>query len=70
MAPEDQERIAFTCAWATYCCNVMPFGLKDVGATYQWAMKTIFHDMMHKNMKDYVDDTLEKSKKRDTHLMV
>lgn len=31
-------------------------------------MTTIFHDMMHKNMEYYVDDTLAKSKKRDTHL--
>ena len=31
-------------------------------------MTTIFHDMMHKNMEDYVDDTLANSKKRDTHL--
>ena len=46
----------------------MPFGLKNTGATYQRAMTTIFHDMMHKNMEDYVDDTLAKPKKRDTHL--
>lgn len=46
----------------------MPFGLKNARATYQWAMTTIFHDMMHKNMKDYVDGTFAKSKKRDTHL--
>ena len=46
----------------------MPFGLKNAGATYQRAMTTIFHDMMHKNMEYYVDDTLAKSKKRDTHL--
>ena len=44
----------------------MPFGLKNVGATSQWAMTTISHDMMHKNMEDYVDDTLSNSKKRDT----
>lgn len=31
-------------------------------------MTTIFQDMMHRNMEDYVDDTLAKSKKRDTHL--
>ena len=31
-------------------------------------MTTIFHDMRPKNMEDYVDDTLAKSKKRDTHL--
>ena len=42
--------------------------LKNAGATYQQVMKTIFHDMMHKNMEDYVDETLAKSKKRDTYL--
>ena len=68
IAPEDQQKIAFTCAWGTYCWNVMPFGLKNVGATYQRAMTTIFHDMMHKNMEDYVDEILAKSKKRDAHL--
>ena len=51
----------------------MPFGLKNpglknAGATYQRAMTTIFHDMMHKNMEDYVDNTLAKSKKRNPHL--
>ena len=46
----------------------MLFGLKNVGATYQRAMTTIFHDMMHKNMEDYVDDMLTKSQHRNTHL--
>ena len=31
-------------------------------------MTTIFHDMMHKNMEDYVDETLAKFRKIDTHL--
>lgn len=68
IAPEDQEKTTFTCACRTYCWNIMPFGLKNAGATYQRAMTTIFHDMMHKNMEDCVDDTLAKSKKRNTHL--
>lgn len=59
----DQEKKTFTCAWDTFCQNVMPFGLKNVGSIYQRAMTTIFPDMMHKNMEDYVDDTLAKSKK-------
>lgn len=60
ISPEDQEKITFTCAWGKNCWNVMSFGLKNVGAIYQRAMTTIFYDMMHRNMEDYVDDTLEK----------
>ena len=68
IAPEDQEKTAFTCAWGTFCWNVMPFGLKNASATYQRVVTTIFHDMMHKNMEDYVDDTFVKSAKCHTHL--
>ena len=46
----------------------MPFGLKNVVATYQRAMTSIFHDMMHRTMEDYVDDTLVKSMIRAEHL--
>ena len=48
----------------------MPFGLKNAGATYQWAMTTIFHDIMHKEIKDYVDDIVVKSKTRRDHLAI
>lgn len=40
---------------------MMPFGLKNVGATYQRAMTVIFHDLIHKILEDYVDDILVKS---------
>ena len=46
----------------------MPFELKNVGATYQRSMNIVFHGMMHKNMKDYVDDNLAKSEQQKTHL--
>ena len=39
----------------------MPFGLKNVKATYQMAMVTLFHDMMHKEIEVYVDDMIAKS---------
>ena len=48
----------------------MSFGFKNVGATYQWAMTTIFHDMMHIFMEDYVDDILIKSHSREEHLPI
>ena len=43
--------------------RVMPFGLKNAGATYMRAMTTMFHDMMHREIEVYVDDVIIKSKK-------
>lgn len=48
----------------------MPFGLKNAGATYQREMTTIFHDMMHTFMEDYMDDLLAKSFTRAEHLSI
>ena len=45
----------------------MPFGLKNAGATYQRAMVTLFHDMMHKEIEVYVDDLIAKSRKGESH---
>ena len=47
MAPEDMEKTAFMTPWGTFCSRVMPFGLRNAGATYQRAMTALFHDMMH-----------------------
>ena len=34
MAPEDMKKTTFITPWGTFCYRVMPFGLKNVGATY------------------------------------
>ena len=34
MAPKDMKKTSFITLWGTYCYKVMPFGLKNVGATY------------------------------------
>lgn len=34
----------------------MPFGLKNVEATYQRVATTLLHDMIHKEMEVYDDD--------------
>ena len=47
----------------------MPFGLKNVGATYQRAMVTLFHDMIHKKIEVYVDDMIAKLQGKDDHIV-
>ena len=67
MAPEDRVKTAFTTPWGTYCYRVMPFGLKNAGATYQRAATTILHDMIHKEVEVDVDNMIVKSKEREGH---
>lgn len=68
MNEDDAEKMAFTTPWGVYCYRVMPFGLKNAGATYMRAMTTLFHDMIHKEIEVYVDDVIIKSKKSLDHL--
>lgn len=50
-----------------FCYKVIPFKLKNVGATYQRAMTYIFYYYMHDIVEDYIDDVLAKSKIQDDH---
>ncbi|KAL6178882.1 hypothetical protein ACLB2K_050399 [Fragaria x ananassa] len=67
MAFRDAEKTAFHTLYGNFHYTIMPFGLKNVGATYQRAMTAIFHDMMGKEVEDYVDDLVVKSKTRGEH---
>jgi hypothetical protein len=40
----DQHKTAFICPWGTFAYQKLPFGLKNVGATFQCAMSYTFHD--------------------------
>ena len=42
MNEEDQEKIAFVTSQRLYCYRVMPFGLKNTGATYQRLVNQMF----------------------------
>ncbi|RVX01350.1 Retrovirus-related Pol polyprotein from transposon 297 [Vitis vinifera] len=68
MALEDMEKTTFIIEWGTYCYKVMPFGLKNAGATYQRVVTTLFHDMMHRDVEVYVDDMIVKSQGKADHL--
>ena len=67
MHPLDVERTAFIMPHGLYCYNVMPFGLKNVGATYQRMVTKIFRPLIGKSMEVYIDDMLVKSKERPNH---
>ena len=47
----------------------MSFGLKNARATYQMAMVALFHDMMNKEIKVYVDDVIAKSNSKEEHIV-
>ncbi|XP_075645407.1 uncharacterized protein LOC142616433 [Castanea sativa] len=70
MSSKDAAKTAFRTPMGNFYYTVMPFGLKNAGATYQRAMTAIFHDMMHKEIEDYVDDIVVKSKTREDHLAI
>ena len=44
MHPNDEEKMAFITNKGVYCYWVMPFGLKNIGATYQRMMNTVFSE--------------------------
>lgn len=48
MSPDDMEKTTFITPWGTFYYKVMPFGLKNSGATYQRAMVTLLHNLIHK----------------------
>ncbi|KAG9446294.1 hypothetical protein H6P81_012422 [Aristolochia fimbriata] len=68
MDPKDEEKTAFRTPKGIFCYKVMPFGLKNAGATYQRAMQKIFDDFLHKFVECYVDDVVVKTKSRGDHL--
>ena len=50
MAKENQEKIAFIMSQRLYCYKVMPFGLKNAGATYQRLVNKMFSKQIGRNM--------------------
>ena len=67
MAPKDITKTTFTTEWGIYCYTVMSFGLKNARAIYQKMVTTLLHDMMHNEIKVYIDDMIVKSKDRKSH---
>ena len=68
MATQDQKDTAFITNRGAYCYKVMPFGLKNAGATYQRMVDKLFKYQLGRNMEVYIDDMIVKSKVVGTHL--
>lgn len=68
-AKKDISKIVFQCTGELESCysTIIPFGLKNVGATYQRVMNLIFHDLIGKFMQVYID-VVVKSELKDNHL--
>ena len=68
MDPGDQEKTSFVTAQGTYCYRVMPFGLKNAGATYQRLVNRMFQKQIGTTMEVYIDDMLVKSTTVELHI--
>ena len=68
LATDNQEKTAFVTHVGNYHYKVMPFGLKNAGSTYQRMMTKMFEPQLGKNVEDYIDDMVVKSKLVSQHL--
>ena len=69
MDEADQERMSFIIRQGLFCYKVMPFGLKNAGATYQRLVNHMFRPQIRRNVEVYVDDMLMKSLNEGKHLV-
>ena len=68
MHPPDESKTAFTTGRGIYSYKVMPFELKNVGATFQRTVDRVFKDLIGRPMEVYVKDMLIKSTMRKENL--
>nr|GEV37232.1 retrovirus-related Pol polyprotein from transposon 17.6 [Tanacetum cinerariifolium] len=54
--PRDQKKTTFTCPYRTFAYRRMPFGLCNAPGTFRRCMLAIFHDMVEKTMKVFMED--------------
>ncbi|XP_058223239.1 uncharacterized protein LOC131332948 [Rhododendron vialii] len=64
----DMEKTAFITPKGLFCYLVMPFGLKNAGATFQRMVYLLFRMLIGEIMEAYIDDMIVKSLKAENHL--
>ncbi|KAH9802528.1 hypothetical protein KPL71_001423 [Citrus sinensis] len=65
---QDEESTVFISNQGLFCYRVMPFGLKNSGATYQRLVNKIFKPLIGRTMEVCVDDMITKSKNPKEHV--
>ncbi|GKV42478.1 hypothetical protein SLEP1_g49874 [Rubroshorea leprosula] len=65
---DNQEKTAFYADDTIYCYVMMPFGLKNAGATYQKLVQIIFKLQIGRNIEVYVDDMIVTSMRAEDHI--
>jgi hypothetical protein len=68
MAKEDEEKTTFIMPYGVYCYVCMPFGLKNMGATFRRLMRKALGAQMGRNAEAYVDDIIIKT--RESHTFI
>jgi hypothetical protein len=55
---EDEEKTTFITPYRVFCYQVMSFGLKNAGATYQQMMQNCLEGQIGCNIQVYIDDVV------------
>ena len=62
---DDLIETSFITPFGAYCYTTMSFGLKNIGATYQWVIQCCLAKKIGHNIEAYVNDVVVKSKTTD-----
>lgn len=67
MDPVDAPKKDFMSNHGNHYYNVMPFGLNNVGATYQLLMDAVFSKQIGHNLNVYINDMTVKTSEGEIH---
>jgi hypothetical protein len=63
---KDEEKTTFITPYDIFCYQVMPFGLKNAGATYQRMMQNCLGSQIGRNIQVYIDHVVITTRKEES----
>ena len=67
LCPKDQDKTTFITDCDLHYYRMVPFDLKNAGATYQCLVNKLFKPPIGQTMEVYIDDMIVKSKAEEDH---